>query len=377
MDKPIRVLQATISNDRGGLTEYIRQNYAYINKENYQFDFLTYDEVIDFSAEVIECGGNIFTVPSPLKAYSYYKRLKELNDRWKYGVIHFHLSYANFVPVLLAKLAGFNTIIIHSHSTNIDEKNEWKKRVKQGIHKVGRVVINRLSAFNIACSTEAGLWMFSKIVMNDKNKYMKANNAVNTKKYAFNPAVRRIVRDGLGLSDEIAVLHVGRFSYTKNHKAVLEIFKASKSINPNMKLYLVGPIDTMNPFYIEAVTLVKEWGLEDSVVFLGAINNVAEVMQGMDVLLLPSRFEGLSIVGIEAQASGLDVYFSENISRESKIISTASFFSLDDIKCVAEEMALKKSHRKDVEAEIKQAGYEITEAIKKIEFIYEKLCVVD
>ena len=130
MESKIHVVQATVSNDRGGLTGYILHNYRLIDKEKFEFSLLTYETELDFKDTLPKKGEEIVLISKPTKLYQYYKCLKNIRKN-RNDIIYFNLSYANFVPVVLARLAGYKNIIVHSHSTEIDGGNRVKRAIKK------------------------------------------------------------------------------------------------------------------------------------------------------------------------------------------------------------------------------------------------------
>lgn len=155
-----RILQIAVANDRGGLTGYIVNNYRKINRKEFQFDFITYDDKLDFSDEVEKMGAKIFYLPRPSHVVAYYRALKTIQKQFDYLAVHFNLSYVNIVPILLAKMAGFKRIIVHSHSTGIDDPSTIIRMIKITIHHIGKQLLPLLATDCFACSKLAARWMF-------------------------------------------------------------------------------------------------------------------------------------------------------------------------------------------------------------------------
>ena len=176
----------------------------------------------------------------------------------------------------------------------------------------------------------------------------------------------------MNISDNFVVGHVGRFAYQKNHAYLIQIFRLLKYKMPSAKLLLVG--DGVLKHEIESV--VAECDLSDDVIFVGNSEHVAELMAAMDVFVLPSHFEGLPIVGVEAQASGLPVLFSDKISRDSKIIENVAFIPIDYeslptwVKKIEE---YSKKERKDVYDQMFLGGFSIRQTVESLFKIYKSL----
>ena len=366
MNQPIRILQAFVANDKGGLTGYIIQNYRFIDKNKVQFDFLTFEtKKLDFEDEFIALGAKFYHIKRPSRPWDYYKELKKIFDETTYKAVHFNLSYNNFISVYLAKIAGARKIIIHSHSTEVDDKRYGIRCIKRGIHQIGKAIIPKIASYYLACSTEAGLWMFKKSIMHSKN-YHLAHNAIDVPKYLYDSQKNQKVREDLGIAlNDYVIGHIGRFSYQKNHDFLVRVFKKVLDRKPNAKLVLIGD----GPDYDKIKTKVKNLKIEESVLFLGRRNDVPQLLQAIDCFVLPSRFEGLVISGIEAQAAGVPCVVSDVISRELDITGMVKYCSLDDISVWVDSIFKSKKEKIDRKT-IGYKGYDIEQEIKKMEQFY-------
>lgn len=372
MTFPIRILQATVSNDKGGLTGYICQNYRYIDKSKVQFDFLTYETQLDFQKEFEKMGARFYVVPKPSHFFAYMKALKQICKQTEYGAVHFNISYANFLPLLAAKSAGFKRIIIHSHSTEIDDKRKLVRGMKKCIHYVGKMLMPVLGTDFLACSQLAGEWMYPASVLHG-GKYHLAKNAINLEKYRFNPAIRKRVRAELGIGEQtFCVGHIGRFSYQKNHSFLIRVFAEVHKKQPDSCLLLIGGHMNGDEYYTEAKKLVEQLYLEESVHFLGVRKDVPELLQAMDCFVLPSRFEGLGIVGIEAQATGLQCFVSDRVPQELNVCGNVLFLPID-YGTSKWSKALLEGGKIDrcLNNRLAQTGYDIHSSIKNMESFYK------
>lgn len=366
--KPIRILQATVANDRGGLTGYICQNYKFIDKRKIQFDFITYDNVLEFEDELKKQGANFYHIVRPIHFFKYIKQMSAIQNKMQYGTIHFNLSYANILLILIARIVGIKNIIIHAHSTQIDDKRFLIRLVKENIHKFGKLLIPRIAKTFLACSFPAAQWMFKKSVI-DKKKYTIAHNAVEIEKYVFSESKRRKKRFELGLGEDcFCIGHVGRFTYQKNHEFLVDIFIEILKIKKNSKLILIGDGENL----CDIQKMAKRKNVTENILFLGLCYDVPDLMQAMDCFVLPSRFEGLGIVGIEAQAAGLPSFFSDVVPKELGITNLANFISLNESAKYWSKNILQNCNvkRLDMSKKIAEAGYDIKTEIKKLEKIY-------
>lgn len=365
----MRVLQATIANDKGGLTGYIVNNYRRINRDEFQFDFLTYDEHLDFQNEIESLGARVYRFPHPTSFFQYYQQLKKLRKDNSYEIIHFHMSYANIIPLIAAKLAGFSRIIMHSHSTGLDTPSVTVRMIKLLLHKLGRYMIPFFATDYLACSELAARWMYPDCIMK-KKKYHIMHNAVDLEKFKFNKDIRESIRKKLGISDSCYVIgHVGRFTYQKNHEFLIDVFAALCRRTSDTILLLIGD----GPDRLDIKEKVKRYGLTNKVKFLGQRSDISALYQAMDVMVLPSRFEGLCIVAIEAQVAGLPCVCSEVLPQETKVSCDFIYKSLSDTADSWAKCVLAQSGKKRIDATsmMRDAGYDSILEIKKIEQLYQ------
>ena len=373
MNKPIRILQAVVSNDKGGLTGYICQNYRYIDRSRVQFDFLTYETELDFQEEFEKLGAKFYVVPRPSHFLTYIKSLKRIYNQTDYVAVHFNISYANFLPLLAAKWTGFKHIIIHSHSTGIDDKRKLFRVIKKSIHYVGKLLMPLLGTDFLACSQLAGEWMYPTSVLQGK-KYHLAKNAIDLDKYRLNPVIRKSVRDKLQIGEKtFCIGHIGRFSYQKNHGFLIRTFATVHKECPDSCLLLIGGHMNGDEYYEEAQDLVRQLHLEKAVHFLGTRKDVPELLQAIDCFVLPSHFEGLPIVGIEAQAAGIPCIVSDVITRDLDINNgLVHFISLfDQDKWINSIMACYGFTKVDQLEKLRLSGYDIRKESENLVDFYD------
>ena len=223
-------------------------------------------------------------------------------------------------PIIAAKMAKAKIIIAHSHNSSSD-----KGIIKSLLHNLNKHFIYLFANEFFACSERAGEWFFSKRVRNSDN-YRIINNAIEIDKYVFDKSIRQRKREELGITDEyILIGHVGRFNKQKNHSLLIDIFDNYHKKNIKSKLILVGQGPLMN----KIKNKVNKLNLQKDVLFLGLRNDTYELYQAFDVFILPSLYEGLPLVGVEAQYSGLGCIFSSNISKELKITNNCFYVGLN------------------------------------------------
>lgn len=203
-----------------------------------------------------------------------------------------------------------------------------------------------------------------------KERIIIINNGVDLEKFRFNPEIRDKERKKLGLEKNKIIGHVGRFAYQKNHEYLIKIMERLHRIDPNIKLLLIGE----GPEKKRIRDLVKSKGLEDTIIFYGTSNSVNDLFQAMDVFVLPSHFEGLPIVGVEAQASGLPVLFSNQITPEAKITQNVEFLGINEENIeewVKQIMLAIEEKRVDSYQDLKKRKFSIQDTIFSFLSLYK------
>lgn len=312
----IRVLQCVNNMDRAGLETMLMNYYRNIDREKIQFDFLMHrQERSDYDDEIESMGGRIFRAPRlyPQNYPAYFRyMMKFFHEHPEYEIVHSHIDAMSYLPLLAAKRANVPIRIAHSHNTAIDK--DFKYLLKQ----LFRFGITSVASEYAACGEEAGHFLFAD------NAFRVIPNAIDASRFAFNSGIRSRKRAELGLEDKFVVGHVGRMSYQKNHTFLVDIFEEVAAMRGDAILMLIGVGEKEE----EVRKKVSGKGLTDQVVFLGNRSDVNELYQAMDVFLLPSLFEGIPVVGIEAQFSGLPCVFSDTIAKEVSFSPKSSFLSL-------------------------------------------------
>ena len=220
----------------------------------------------------------------------------------------------------------------------------------------------------IAVSTQAGKWLFGN------SNFDLFHNGVDTKKFTFSSNARKAIRIDNMLSDELVIGHIGAFLPVKNHIFVVDLFKEFYKRHPDTRLWLIG-----EGYLKENIqNLVREEGMSEVVSFFGNYEDMSSVYAGMDVLLLPSLFEGFPNVVLEAQSEGLPCLLSDRITDEVVLFDSAKRLSLDDTKQVwldeLESVYQKRSFmREDAAAVVDRKGYSVNVEVKRIEKLYSSL----
>lgn len=364
----LRVLQVGMTRNLGGIETYLIEQFRHLDKSKINYDFvnITGEYSICYEDEILASGSKIFKVVSrhknPLLHYWQWFNIL-LQNKGVYDVIVLNTNSLEYVfPLVLGKVFGIPVRVIHSHNSGFENKQGLARRLLVGMNKK---LLAWSANLRFACSKFAGQWMFKD------NPYHVIYNAIDIHKYDADLIVREETRNALGLRTELALLHVGRFSYQKNHSFLLDIFKEVHRIQPDSVLLLVGDTTEESEFLTEVKRKIKAYGLEHVVRLLGRRDDVNKIMQVADVLVMPSFFEGLTVVGIEAQASDLPLLLSDTVTKELGLLPSTHFISLEAGPTAwAEAIVNSKQHnRRSRYEELKAAGYDIgfeTERVEKL-----------
>lgn len=320
-NKPIRVAQIIGKWLGGGVESVVMNYYRNIDRSKIQFDFICDEDSTNIPyAEIESLGGKVILIPPYQKVIKYHKELKRVLKEGNYKIVHSHINTLSVFCLFAAKCAGVPVRIAHSHSTtNKKEKN--KNLMKQLLRPFSKV----FATDYMCCSELAGRWLFGDKEYDKGNVYL-LNNAIDLDKFKYDEVVRREKRKELNIDDDTLVIgHVGRFVEQKNHRFLIDIFNEVHKQNEKSILLLVG----QGPLQEEIKEKVKSLGIDDCVKFLGQRNDISELYQVFDVFCLPSLYEGLPVVGVEAQATGLLCLFSDDMTKETKVLESAKFLSLE------------------------------------------------
>ena len=365
----IKVLQIGMTRNIGGLETYLMQQFRHLDRAKIIYDFvnITAEHEIAFADEILSSGSKIFGVVSrhrsPIKHY--WQWLKLLwSTRGQYRAIVLNSNGLSYVfPIFAAKFFGVPMRIMHSHNSGFEINISLARRILISFNKI---LLSIGVTDRFACSTKAGQWMFGD------EKFTVINNAIDCKKFQFDPTIRAELRKKLGLEKKFVLGHVGRFTFQKNHAFLIDVFNTAVKIFPDLTLLLIGDAVEDQSFLDEARSKVKNYGLDGRVKFLGLRTDVERLMQAMDCFILPSKFEGLPMVGIEAQAAGLPCLFSDAITRELEITrGLVKFIPLDSIDGWIDGIKFARQiERRNTRSEIAAAGYDIEREIDRLENFY-------
>lgn len=356
----VRILQIVSSLNVGsGVLAVVLNWHRNIDKSKIQFDYLyVLDSPAENREEIEKLGGQYYKLPNPCKTpFKFLIESYRFFKKHHYHTIHSHITHLNFFFYPLAKMFGTKNIIQHAHGTKWSDKklNGWRNYLM--LHAVWPLITHKL-----ACSEFAGKFWYGK-------NYTVIKNGIDLEKFTYNFEVRSAQRKKLRLENNFVIGHVGRFSLQKNHKFLIQIFEEVSKLNETAKLVLVG--DGPLKQKIENIVSYKE--IQNKVLFLGICKDVDELYQAFDVLCMPSFYEGLPMVGVEAQCSGLLGIFADTITKEVLLLPDSKILSLKDSpKIWAERIAeLAKNKRQNGVQYLKKQGFDIKDVIAHLLDIYQ------
>ena len=344
-----------------GIANVVLNWHRHIDRSKIQFDYLIHSSHVGtncFTDEVRKLGGRIFCIPcSGLRdSVSFARGIKRFFQNNHYDIVHSHITHLNAICFSIAKFYGVKTIIQHAHLTAWSDKKWSAIRNYVLLHAVWPLI-----DYKLACSDLAGKVYFKK-------NYLVVNNGIDLEKFRFNPKIREQTRAKLNVQDKLVVGHVGRFVPQKNHFFLIDIFEQIHKMRPNSALLLIGT----GPALTAVQEYVHKKGLQHAVLFLGTRQDVNELLQAMDIFLLPSLFEGLPVVGVEAQAAGLPCIFSDQITKEVLISPLSKRLSLTDSSrfWAKQSLDLQKYQFRRSEHPVQENAFDIKQVVKNLQKFY-------
>lgn len=327
----IRILHSVSYLNRGGIETMLMNYYRRIDRSKVQFDFLcnSYSKGA-YDDEVISLGGRIFRTPgfNPLKHFAYKKYMQQLfYDHPEYKIIEAHNGPLGRFALKSAKDNRIPIRIYHAHGADLPFDLKWP--IKYYCMKTLKYSMTH----HFACGIKAGEFYYGKKIM-DSGDYVIIPNAIEINRFTYSEEVRNNIRTEYNLNDKQVIGLVGNFVKAKNHKFLIEVFAQVHKQNPDAVLVLLGG----GIFFNDIKKLVASKSLQDYVIFTGAVSNANDWYQAFDIFVMPSLWEGLPVVGVEAQAADLPCIFSTAVTNEIKVDDTTQFF---DLKMPADEWAKK------------------------------------
>lgn len=366
----IRVLEVLASMNRGGVETTLMNIFRSMDREKVMLDFLlTTDKECDYNEEIRKLGGHIYSVPNRKNGLIKNRKAldKFFDEHPEYKIVHMHGASLTYIePLKAAKRAGVPVRIIHSRNTR-----QSGSKLHVLLHYFHQFQIANVATHFFACSDLAKDWMYGNKIVSGKCKII--NNGIISKEFIFSEEKRSCVRKKLNItSNEFAVVNVGRLADQKNHEFLLAVFNEIVKIVPTAKLFLIGT----GPNKVKIEKIIRQYQLDKKVVLLGVRSDINNLLQGMDLFLMPSLYEGLPGSVIEAQGSSLPCLLSDTITKEVAITNLVKYMSLKESSTEWAKSAVEMwygSSRRDMHEEIVNAGFDMENIAKKMQDFYLKV----
>lgn len=358
-----KILFVSGSLAQNGTEMFMMNVLRHIDRSKFHIDFYISDnEVTPNRIEAEELGSQVFIFSSRRDNV-----FKYLLSQWRflkshaheYDVVHWNGgNLSSFIGFILYWYYGIPIRIVHAHSScAVGIHNKI-------LHRFHRLFISTFCTHFFACSSEAARFFFRS------NPAIIINNGIDVNKFCYVDAIRKETRLELGIAyDDIVIGHVGRFDDNKNHLFLLGIFESFLKLHPKSRLLLVGDGETYNTIKDKVDSLC----LSNKIIMTGSRNDVSRMMQAMDCFVMPSKFEGLPFVLVEAQCSGLPCIISDTINVDVDLTGLVKFVSLSDgttkwVKII--ENTLQKSERKSRTEQISEKGFSIADTVMYLQEVY-------
>ena len=362
----LRVLHSVSNMARAGIETMLMNYYREIDRSRIQFDFLANKPVPgEYDGEIRDMGGRVFVSPglNPLHFPRYRRFVADLlQSNPEIRIVHAHNEAMGYYALKSAKDAGVRVRIAHAHNTQIIRDYKYPLKL------VCKKLLPGSATDYWSCGRDAGIYYYGEKRWNSSGFIL--HNAIDVSRFAFSREKRERIRQLNGLENAFVVGHVGRFNVQKNHTRLLDIFAEIAKAEPSARLALIGVGELEQSVKDKARAI----GIQDKTLFLGQMADVSDWYQAMDCFVLPSLFEGLPVVGIEAQAAGLPCIFSDRVTDEVLLSAGASRVALeaDDTEWAKEIMAAKRPETERTQGIdiVRHAGYDIHTEAQKLQEIY-------
>lgn len=365
----IRVIHFTIANTAGGVTKSVLELWKYVDRQKFHFDFVTMGDKLDFADKLEKEGCNIYY----LSAYAeenlalFTKEVREIFSNG-YDVVQLQTAWwRGFVVEEIAKEMNIPKVIIYGNNTDVHiRENQSREEARKQHFKCREVLTEDIATDFAACSEEAAQWLYGDRISKEKIRIIPYSVALE--QYRYDVDIRKKYREELGIGNEFVIGHVGRFAYQKNHEFLIEVFREIAMEDSFVKLLLVG----IGELEDKIKATVREYNLEDKVIYTGKREDVGGLMQAMDIFAFPSRFEGFGIVLIEAQAAGLKCLASKQIPEKARITDNIEFLELDKKIWIDSILKYKNGYvREDMYSIMEQKGWGMKTYAEAFAKIYE------
>lgn len=349
----------------GGKKNLMMEYYRHIDRNKVQMDFICNSDSNSIPKEEIESlGGRVFLVPPFSQLVAHVKALDKLFAQEKWEVLHAYDSMMNIFPLWAAKKHGTKVRI--SESLSMAAKGEWKTYVKYMLRPLSHLYATHF----MSCGIDCGVFQFGQKAY-DEGKIAVFKTVINTEANAYDPELREKTRKQFGWENKRVYGFIGRFVPQKNPIFLMDICGAIARKQPEAHFAFIGFGELEEQMWKRA----DELGSRDKVEYLGRREDIKQFYNAFDAFLLPSRYEGLPVVGLESQSCGLPIFFSTEITPEAKACDMAEFISLDTPMDQWADMIINKvnkniNERRSYVAEVKAAGFDSHSEAQRMQKFY-------
>lgn len=326
----------------GGVDKYILNFFDSINDQHLQIDFLTNLAENSFLQKIDSPSSSLICVSGLSHPFRQYRQIKKVLQNG-YDVLYLNVSTALTVPAFLAaKHSGVKKIIVHSHSSGYDCPSPLKRCLMTILHHLCKHILCRCATDFLSCSDKASEWMFTNRILR-KQQVKIIRNTANLTQFYYDEAIRNTIRKQLGAENRYIIGYVGNLVYQKNPLLLANILKEVVKLDPSALLVVIGD----GPYRTALENKITAYGLNDHLCMLGKVDASKGYMSAFDVFVLPSRFEGMPIVSVEAQCSKLPCVFSDTITSMAKISNMCDFVPSKEPKAFAQALLKYKNIPRD------------------------------
>lgn len=365
-NNPIRILHVLTAMNRAGTETMLMNLYRSIDREKIQFDFaVTADDNCDYDDEIESMGGKIIHYPKYTgKNHFVYKKWWNgfFNNHPEYKIVHGHIGSTASIYLGIAKKYNCFTIA-HSHSAG------GKMNCRRMLYKIYSFSTRYIADYFFGCSNKALVNRYGVRVAHNNKISSILNNSIDVSKYKYSQTIKDEVRQELEISSsQLVVGTVGRFTDAKNPYFIIEILSSLKEKCPDFIFLWAGAGELKK----EIELYIYEKNLQNNVKLLGVRNDIERILQVLNVFILPSKFEGLPVVGVETQAAGVPLLCSKNVAPEIKISKGCKLLPIDSTEPWVEGILHERQFRRIETAvdDVISAGYDSSCAAKELQDFY-------
>lgn len=361
----IRIAVVVGKMNSGGKKNLVMEYYRHIDRSKVQFDFICDSDSQAIPHDEIErLGGRVYEIAPYQNILKNMFELYRICKRNKYMIMHAYNSTMNLFPMFVAKMAGIPVRI--SESLSMAHDNDKKTVLKKILRPMSRLFATHF----MSCGEDCGRWQFGDDFF-DAGRVDVFKTAINTEFNSYNEKLRAVTREKYGWEDKIVIGHIGRFTAQKNSIRLIDIFAAIAKKEPQALLCLIGDGELKEDMF----SRIREYGIEEQIDYLGRREDIQQFYNAMDCFLLPSLYEGLPVVGLEAESCGLPMFFSAEVTKEANACELGHFIELSasDEYWAEQILVACKTNircRRSYAKEVAKAGFDSKEEAVRLQRYY-------